>query len=101
MKWISVNQKMPKSKIPVLVYFNNLDKKKIITIAEYIKEKEELEEDYLHPDFSDGLAEYDEINDCCWAPGGWYEIQNVSEVNWYLGKNITHWMYLPKLPKNK
>lgn len=49
-------------------------------------------------------GEYDEENDCFWIPECWYEINEVDDnPNWILDDDyiITHWMELPKPPKDK
>jgi hypothetical protein len=102
MTWIPVSEKLPESQKRVLVCFENKYRyrKSCITIAEHINEKEVLEEDYLSEESaSTDFAEYDEEDDCYWTPAGWYEIQYVSEQNYYLDEKITHWAYLPDYPR--
>ena len=97
-KWISVDDKLPENKSRVFVYFKNEYGKGRRTIAEYIKGKTVLSEDYLDPDLSEDFEEYDEENDCYWTPSGYYESQYATDMNYFLHEKITHWMPLPKPP---
>jgi len=101
-EWISVKDQLPENEKKVIVYFKNELGKGRRTTAEYIMAKTVLAEDYLDEEWSDSFPEYDEENDCYWTPEGWYEQQEITEVNWYLGKDIvTHWMPLPTPPEVK
>jgi hypothetical protein len=101
-EWRAVREELPENEKKVIVYFKNECGHGRRTTAEYIREKTVLAEDYLSDEWSDGFEEYDEEKDCYWTPSGWYEQQEITEVNFYLGKDIiTHWMPLPSPPENK
>ena len=98
--WKDVREELPENAKKVIVYFKNEHGKGRRTTAEYIGSKTVLADVYLDDEWSDDFAEYDEEKDCYWAPGGWYEQQEITEVNFYLGKDIvTHWQPLPAAPK--
>ena len=94
MEWISINDKKPQTRQKVLVCFTNEYKQTLLTIAEYIGEKEVLAEDDLSPDCDD-FCEYDEEKDCYWTPAGWYEWQYVADINYFLDEQVNYWMPLP------
>ena len=101
-QWRDVREELPENEKKVFVYFKNELGHGRRTTAEYIRAKTVLAENYLNDEWSDDFGEYDDEKDCYWTPEGWYEQQEITEVNWYLGKDIvTHWMPLPAPPSGK
>ena len=103
-QWISVNDRMPKTEQKVLVSIKTAYGNRYTTVAAHVGYHERNSE-------SDGWSleceidwdEYDEENDWYWVPECWYEVNFVDDnTNWIIDKvdgEITHWMPLPKPPK--
>jgi hypothetical protein len=89
-QWVSVEDVKLKSLSRWLARWTNSYGKERTSCAIYIEPKTVLEEDFLDDEFSDGFAEYDEEKDCYWTPGGWYESQYATDVNWHICEKITH-----------
>jgi hypothetical protein len=100
MEWISVEERLPETQRRVLVFFKNEYDRSRITCANYIAPKTVLAEDFLDSEYSDGFEEYDEEKDCYWTPEGFYESNYETDVNYFLGYKVTHWMPLPQHPQS-
>ena len=102
-QWVSVKDRLPESQMPVLavVRSKSFPKYVAITVAEHINAHEVTTEDWR--DY-EGDTENDEEKDCFWIRECWYELNAVDdnpnlEIN--CGDYITHWMPLPKAPKEE
>ncbi len=100
-KWTKISDIVPISGRKVLVCFTDKHNKHYRTIATYIAPKTVLAEDFLNEDYDNGFSEYDEEKDCYWSPGGFYEYQYESDVNFYISGTVTHWMPLPDKPEDE
>lgn len=98
--WIEVSERFPATRERVILCFTNKYKARITTIAEYIEPMTVPEEDYMDPDYWEGPGDYDEEKDIYYTPGGWYEWQYTTEVNWFICKpmDVDCWMPLPGKP---
>lgn len=95
-EWIAVTDRLPKHKQNIEVVYQKHNKKFGVTTAEYIASRSIREEDYIDPDYAaDGFSDYEEETDTYWAPSGFYEMQVIPDVNWFLDVPITHWRPLP------
>lgn len=91
MKWIKITEKMPEPEKPVLVY----DSKNVIR-ARFIPKF------YIEDEWGNFLGEldYNKETDLFYWPEGWYEWNAYEEIHWLLTNKVTHWMELPRYPKN-
>jgi hypothetical protein len=93
-EWISIEDQLPKHDKPVLAFYKDNDKDKIIR-AKYIERWKEFSigED-CYDEYSEELDEY-------YLKKGWYEcLENWDEYeSFFISKSITHWMLLPESPK--
>lgn len=101
--WISVKDRLPEAEKEVIVlavrrYYDN--EYKLITTAIYEDGKvstEDSEWNWYDLDFN-----YDEENDCCYIPEGWWEYRHYNDDDVYnntIDDEVTHWMPLPEIPK--
>lgn len=96
-KWINAKKTKPTKLTKVLVVFVNSLGSRKMTFAEYVPEKEVLEEDYLDWEYCDD-NNYDEETGQAWAPAGWYELTEEQDVDRRINGTITHWQPCPKFP---
>ncbi len=97
-RWIMVEEDVPKNLKRVLViYYNDLGKKRT-TVAEYVRDRTVLAEDYLSDDCPEEFysSEYDEEKDCYWTPFGWYESTYCGEMNLQISEKVICWMTIPE-----
>ena len=103
--WISVKDRMPKSKTCVLVTVKTRDGEHVVLIARHVNAREVDSEDYEWQD-AEIDWDYDEENDIYWVPECWYEGNFVEEnTSWiideYADGIVTHWMPIPEPPKEE
>lgn len=98
-KWISVEDRLPENETKVIAFFVNSYKKNRTITAQYIHKRSIKAEDFLDIDVSEDWFDYDEEKDIYWTPEGWYEFQEMSDINYYIDDEITHWMPLPEPPE--
>lgn len=94
--WISVNERLPPSGKVVLCYFVDRDNFRphgAVARAFYAAPKtiETSPEEYQF--------EYDEELDKFFLPEGWYEFNQFDDYNYRIWCEVTHWMPLPRPPK--
>jgi hypothetical protein len=91
----------PENSKRVMVYYRNTTGMLRTTVAEYIKYRSILAEDYLSDDCDEEFyaSEYDEGKDVYWTPAGWYESTYHGEMNMYITEKVLGWMPIPPLPK--
>ena len=79
---------------------NEKVKIELITTAIYEDGKvstEDSEWNWYDLDFN-----YDEENDCCYIPEGWWEYRHYNDDDVFnnpIDDEVTHWMPLPEIPK--
>lgn len=100
MKWISIKDRLPESNKRVFVYWKNSYNNGRTSPAVYIPDKTILSEDFLDPEYCEGFEIYDEEKDCYWTPKGWYEMQYVTDMNYFISDEILYWMPLPNPPQD-
>lgn len=95
--WISVDDELPKSGVPVIVYVQNVygDKTRILR-AQYAA----INSLHANMDHADDFAAYDEETDEYWCPEGWYETNEFEGCHYAIEGDVTHWMPLPEPPKD-
>jgi len=93
-KWISVEERLPESDVPVFAHFFDTAGRAKTVRAIYAAPKsvQQWSDDYE-------ACEYDEVADCYWLQEGWYETNEFEEVHWKVERPITHWRPLPEPPK--
>ena len=95
--WIKFSDVKPGNQKRVLVCFFNPCGKTRTTIAVYIEPKTVLADDFIDEDHWN-LAEYDEKKDCYWTPGGFYEDQYETDINYRISETIEYWLSVPVSP---
>ena len=101
-RWISVEERLPKSNILVNVSYRLKSGLRVRQSAIYIAPKTILAEDFLSDDIDCSDAEeYDEENDCYWVVEGWWEDSFESDMNYKISREITHWQPLPEPPERE
>ena len=103
-EWISVEDRLPGSQVPVLVCAKDktFGYRRVLKAA-HVGHHEYSTEDYGWQEY-EGDTEYDEEKDCFWIPECWYETNAVEENgNWIIDSDyiVTHWMPLPETPQKK
>lgn len=86
MEWISVQDRLPEHTERVLITDG-----KVILRAQYSNGRSLIA--------FEGDGRYNEDDDEFYCEEGWYETNENEEIHWAVGSLITHWMYLPKPPK--
>ena len=94
--WINFKDKKPRSLQRIGIYFYQEGKAQI-KIAQYIRAKTVLAEDFLDFEWVDVRVDYDEKKDCYWTPEGFYENRFATKINYWLTEDIIKWMPLPKI----
>lgn len=95
-QWISVDERLPESGVPVIVFVaGTYDNKPRRLRASYAAHHTlELGDD--QEPWGDDC--YDEATDAYYCPEGWYEHNEYEETHWHIGGTVTHWMPLPPPP---
>ena len=100
-EWISVKDRLPEPETEVLILADRRGYK-VITTAMYEDgsiSDEDSEWNWYDIDFN-----YDEENDKYLIPEGWWEYRHYNPDDVYdnaVDDKVTHWMPLPKPPKEK
>ena len=92
-KWISVEDRLPETGIPVIIYGIN-DYGKGRRLRAFYAPKFSIDADSY-----EGDADYSEEKNEYFIPEGWYEQNEYEDTNWYVGFKPTHWQPLPTPPK--
>lgn len=94
MEWIDATKAKPEAGKPVLVAYIDNGRQKWARACWIPRGFEEDTGNYC------GEPDYDEENDTCYWPRGWYEWNSVEETHWQLEGEITHWavVELPAIP---
>ena len=95
MKWIKLEERLPESSVPVIVYVQNVNGNSTRRLRAVYAEKFTLE---CVPEEMDDFAEYDENTDTYWLPEGWYEWNEYEDCHFHIEATVTHWMPLPDPP---
>lgn len=99
-KWISVKDRLPKPEEEVLILAKSQRGYNTITTAMY--EDGTITEDNSSWGWEDIDFDYDEENDACIIPCGWWEYRHYGEsLNYAIDDEVTHWMPLPEPPKGE
>ena len=92
---------MVSSRLHGVIFMDNEKVKiELITTAIYEDGKvstEDSEWNWYDLDFN-----YDEENDCCYIPEGWWEYRHYNDDDVFnnpIDDEVTHWMPLPEIPK--
>ncbi|CAL67417.1 DUF551 domain-containing protein [Christiangramia forsetii] len=93
-KWISVEDRLPETGIPVVIYGIN-DYGKERRLRAFYAPKFSIYADCYEGDNDEYCEEKDEY----FIPEGWYEQNEYECTNWYVGFKPTHWQPLPTPPK--
>lgn len=95
MEWISVEERLPEPRKPVLIrQKTGYRENEATVVGQWIPAKS------MESDADDDWFEYDESVDMHYVPEGWYERQ----INWgefaniHIGEQVTHWRPLPAPP---
>lgn len=94
-EWVSVEDRLPESDIPVIVYGKNRFECGRTLRAFYAAKFEVQQWD------EDDWTDYDEKSDVFYLPVGWYENNEFDEVHYHIDFTVTHWIPLPEPPKPK
>ena len=98
MEWIACSEKKPESIKPVLALYKSEKMKRAYPlVAQFIRHKTVRSENFLSDECDPGdLDWYDADSDCYWVNEGWFETSIISDMNYSLGNDITHWMEIPE-----
>ena len=91
-RWIPVEEELPNKLITVLVKLkSSYSEKEYTTTAQYVPSRSVLAEDFCNEDWEEDMFDHDEETDTDWCPTGWFEWQTVTDTNWMLTDEVTHW----------
>ena len=97
-RWVSIDDRLPDSNVPVIAFVEAVDGVQGRTRrirAQYAgKFTLPVSEQCDINDWS----EWNEQDDECYCPAGWYETNEFEETNWAVSGTVTHWMPLPEPP---
>ena len=94
-EWISVDERLPKSGLPVIACGLN-EYRKIRRLRAAWVEKYNIEDE--HDEYL-GPSDYCTETDLYYWPEGWYEWNEVEETRWIVPFEILYWMPLPDPPE--
>jgi hypothetical protein len=107
-QWIPVTERLPKNEKDVLVCarrrlcFGGVDKTIFIVLTAFHTDGKMNTEESAYTWETEYLnAEYDENADAYIIPEGWWETVNYGECFSAVHDCVTHWMPLPKPPKEE
>jgi len=92
--WIKCTDKMPKKHKLVFAFGINHYQKDRIVRAYYVS-KYSMSAEYAE---YDGDCDYNKDEDEYFWPAGWYECNEVEEINYKVPFEITHWKPMPRSP---
>ncbi len=100
--WIDFKKEKPKCLERILVsYKPRSGSKYVIVLAQYVKPKTILSEDFLSEDYwtEESVTDYDEERDAYLVVEGFWEMSFESDMNHKINEDIEFWMPLPEPPK--
>ena len=98
MKWVNPEVALPPNGWKVIVVVRTSWDKRYMTVAEYIRQRTVLAEDFMDPD-SDFFDVADDGTE--YAPGGWYEMPLMPDVNYYISDTVEWWTRAPEPPAER
>ena len=97
-RWVSIDDRLPDSNVPVIAFVEAVDgvqgRTRRIRAQYAAKFTLPVSEQCDINDWS----EWNEQDDECYCPAGWYETNEFEETNWAVSGTVTHWMPLPEPP---
>ena len=93
MQWISVKDRLPENRKPVLAVVKE-DAFIYVVRASYAK-KFDIEST---TDYDEEFFDYDEKTDAYYCKPGWYENNVFEDIHWGVCGEVTHWMLIPESP---
>lgn len=94
MQWIPVTERLPDNSKPVLAVVKEEMVTYVLRVMYARKFDIESETDY-----DEELFDYVEETDTYYCKPGWYENNVFEDIHWGICGEVTHWMELPKPPK--
>jgi hypothetical protein len=95
-KWIKLKNGLPKSQVPVLIYYRNTLGMNRLVLAIYVRQ---FELEVTDPDANDDWGDLHPDTEERYCPEGWYHYSDEEEVYMHIHEAVLYWMMLPAAPE--